>query len=289
MLMSEIMFTTRLFVREAGVPNAARVNAPTLRAGEWAIAALVVALTCFLPAGARAQDECASIPEHAGATGLIFNADGQQVYYERSRCFMEHALRSGDVALCDKVLERRSLLFDGSYYSVATCRRLVARARAAEAAPKVAPGSAYLLEAVTLTLEGQEARVRFALSPDGVAGIYGIDLRFEYVNGGTRVGGSFNPESPSIEYHNAFERFAPVRRWVAEFESEHEAIEFRLSGRHFEETLAARRAGVPVTLTAMLEILRAESGAIPDPSLGYESVVSFELPASGSVRATRPE
>lgn len=82
---------------------------------------------------ARADDattdgpsRCASIPDDRYQTGLLFNPDGMQTYYDRARCFQELAVVLRDPRLCARVVQRRSWFLDGSAISPGACRKRVA-------------------------------------------------------------------------------------------------------------------------------------------------------------------
>jgi hypothetical protein len=80
------------------------------------------------------MQRCAALPATRYQTGLLFNPDGFQTYYDRARCFQELAVTSRDPALCARVAERRSWFLDGSGVSAAACRTRVARQRRADMA-----------------------------------------------------------------------------------------------------------------------------------------------------------
>ena len=84
---------------------------------------------------------CASIPADRYQTGLFFNPDGMQTYYDRSRCFDDLAVELRDASLCDRVLERHAWWLDGSQVSPGACRRRVAdqEHRDIEAARRLQP------------------------------------------------------------------------------------------------------------------------------------------------------
>jgi len=57
---------------------------------------------------------------------------GGKTYYYRSACYMELVRRTGRAALCAKVVERRSLLGDGSHHSPKACAEVAAAYQARE-------------------------------------------------------------------------------------------------------------------------------------------------------------
>src|SRR3546814_6147848 len=63
-------------------------------------------------------------------TGLVFNPPGMKTYFKRSSCLQAIAVDYRDASLCEEVRERKSLFFDGSAISRASCeRRVEERAR----------------------------------------------------------------------------------------------------------------------------------------------------------------
>src|SRR3546814_7820051 len=63
-------------------------------------------------------------------TGLLFNPSGMKTYFKRSSCLQAIAVDYRDASLCEDVRERKSLFFDGSAISRASCeRRVEERAR----------------------------------------------------------------------------------------------------------------------------------------------------------------
>lgn len=71
---------------------------------------------------------CDVIDASAYQTGLAFNPDGYRSYYVRSECLQNAAVQFRDLALCDRVRQRRALLSSSWGYSPANCRTLVRRA-----------------------------------------------------------------------------------------------------------------------------------------------------------------
>src|SRR3546814_11692364 len=56
-------------------------------------------------------------------TGLLFNPSGMKTYFKRSSCLQAIAVDYRDASLCEDVRERKSLFFDGSEISRASCER----------------------------------------------------------------------------------------------------------------------------------------------------------------------
>ncbi|MFZ2988611.1 hypothetical protein [Ideonella sp.] len=121
----------------------------------WVRALLGAALACGLSACAQEGGEdpanqyhrysneqleavCLAMSPSWHVSGLTDGAwgsfpGGGRTYYYRSACFMELARRTGNAAWCDRVLQRRSLLGDGSAVSPASCQAMVAQGQALQA------------------------------------------------------------------------------------------------------------------------------------------------------------
>jgi hypothetical protein len=64
------------------------------------------------------------------STAMFFNPPGMKALYKRSSCLQGLAVRYRDASLCEEVRERKSLFFDGSAISRASCeQRVQERAR----------------------------------------------------------------------------------------------------------------------------------------------------------------
>jgi hypothetical protein len=81
---------------------------------------------------------CDAMSPHLYVSGLtdgawvVFPGSGRTYYY-RSACYMELVRRTGRNDLCAKVVERRTLLGNGSAYSPTSCEREAAQRKAAQA------------------------------------------------------------------------------------------------------------------------------------------------------------
>jgi len=96
------------------------------------VACALLVATAACAGGARAdgsaidgQGRCLAIPAGRYQTGLLFNPDGMQTYYDRARCWQELAVVMRDAQLCARVVQRRSWFLDGSAYSPGACRKRV--------------------------------------------------------------------------------------------------------------------------------------------------------------------
>jgi hypothetical protein len=71
--------------------------------------------------------KCEAVDEHEYQTGLFFNPDGYRSYYVRSLCFQEAAITFRDIALCERVRQRRALFSSSWGYSGSNCRKRVGK------------------------------------------------------------------------------------------------------------------------------------------------------------------
>ena len=98
----------------------------------------------------QALGECQAISARDYQTGLIFNPEGHQTYYQRSRCLQGLAVEWREPSLCEQVRERRSLFFNGKGIAETACREKVATQIEQDqtAAAALDPDSFHKLEAV---------------------------------------------------------------------------------------------------------------------------------------------
>lgn len=114
-----------------------------IRAKRWGAAAGIVAALALLPglpgdaAGFRCNacdvkasevERCRRMDPVEYSTGLLFNPPGNKTLFRRSSCLQGLAVRYADAALCEEVRERKSLFFDGSAISRASCEQRVREA-----------------------------------------------------------------------------------------------------------------------------------------------------------------
>src|SRR3546814_4654841 len=97
-------------------------------------------------------ERCRRMDPAASVTGLLFNPPGMKTYFKRSSCLQAIAVDYRDASLCEEVGERKSLFFDGSAISRASCeRRVEERARGD---PKVIISDSYRLADVAYFRHG---------------------------------------------------------------------------------------------------------------------------------------
>lgn len=113
-------------------------------------ATAIAAAVDYADARSRAVKACEAISPSDSQSGLYFNPDGYRSYYVRSKCFQEAAVLFRDVALCDQVKERRSLLASSWGYTAARCRQLVTEGTAADRAELERLKTAYAASGIKL-------------------------------------------------------------------------------------------------------------------------------------------
>jgi len=89
---------------------------------------------------------------YPGAThGLGFGSAGFQIYYTRSRCYFDVAVKTGDARLCDQVHTRSTLFLDGSGISRSECLKGVGGRKPG---PKSEPNVDFIFAKPILTQMG---------------------------------------------------------------------------------------------------------------------------------------
>lgn len=133
---------------------------------------------------------CESISPFSCVTGSIFNPRGMHTYYLKSACYYELAQQSGDLSLCDKVKERKSLFFDGSSISKQACFKWVGELNARKITEEIIdfPSSIYRVDSVHISPSSSRIRAeKYMLNVSyggGVAGNYEFAVVLEDENGG---------------------------------------------------------------------------------------------------------
>ena len=101
------------------------------------LAALVFAVAQTSPpsydtARAAALKACEAIDASASQSALAFNPDGYRSFYLRSECLPTAAVQFRDLTVCERVKERRAMLWSSWGYSPDNCRTLVRQGLAAD-------------------------------------------------------------------------------------------------------------------------------------------------------------
>lgn len=116
----------------------AQVKIACLAIKNVAIVLAVTTGTSGLALAQQTEAQCEAMSPSTYASGLTDGAWGGfpgagKTYFYRSACYMDLVRRTGRVELCPKVIQRRSLLGDGSDFSPAACERVAAQFKAAQA------------------------------------------------------------------------------------------------------------------------------------------------------------
>jgi hypothetical protein len=113
-----------------------------------------LALVCTGAVAQQTEAQCDAMPSNTYASGMTDGAwfgfpGAGKTYFYRSACYMDLVRRTGRVELCAKVIQRRSLLGDGSGTSPAACERVAAQFKATQAqAQRDAETHAKLIQGV---------------------------------------------------------------------------------------------------------------------------------------------
>ena len=83
----------------------------------------------IIPKQLTPEQKCAVIPDNCGQSWLLFNPDGMEIYYYKSRCYMELAIKTGNRKMCNQVKQRRSIFLDGAYFSLKSCLSEIQRSK----------------------------------------------------------------------------------------------------------------------------------------------------------------
>ena len=122
---------------------------------------------------------CEQLPKTCGESWLFFNPKGMQTLYFKSACFFSLALKHADDRYCSKVVERKSFLQDGSYFTPENCRRKVNTKKLLQSAKSPPPNAIHRL--LTLQFDASiPASIAVGLS-GGLPGIYGIRLTADLI------------------------------------------------------------------------------------------------------------
>jgi len=240
----------------------------------------------LFPKELSAAELCRLTPPKCGPTGMIFNPDGMETYYYQSQCYAELAYSTLDEEYCGRVVERRSLFLDGSYYSPGACRSRVRQFKLDVAAVKVGPDRIARIEMVETVFEPDEAlTVMLALSPDtSVHGKYAIDAALHFAATGTvqpqrstSVTMAMNPVHPAISHDSSYARLRPISQWVLTLSP---ALGNRLFVKYsVNDQMRSyfQRATVDeLQLEVKLQFLESDDGTLADPNKGRDAYISAQ-------------
>ncbi|NNG13191.1 MAG: hypothetical protein HKM88_08090, partial [Halobacteria archaeon] len=183
----------------------------------------------LIPSDTTPEARCLLTPHRCGPTGLLFNPPGMQTYYYRSQCYHDLAIASLNEAHCAAVIERKSLLFDGSHYSQHACLARVRQIRADQAAPRVDPNRIARIETLAASLEqDRELAITITLAPEKpVYGAYALTTTAQLDGGSTgtaqvpQVTLALNASHPAITRDRRYARLLPVGDEVLQLTPEH--------------------------------------------------------------------
>jgi len=77
----------------------------------------------------RALSNCEKTPAFKSRSGLFFNPQGYQAYWERSACYQKLAIKFRQSSYCKKVFQRYTIFSSSSGYSRQNCKQQVAEER----------------------------------------------------------------------------------------------------------------------------------------------------------------
>jgi hypothetical protein len=237
-----------------------------------------------IPKDTAAEDRCRLTPPRCGPTGLLFNPPGMQSYYYRSQCYADLAVTTLNAAHCNAVIERKSLLFDGSHFSQQACLSRLSQIRADRDAPRIDPGRVARIEtlsarfeqdgklAITLTLApGQPVYGYYALAT--TAWLDGSDTGTEQV---PQVTMALNASHPAITRDRRYARLLPVGNEVLQLSpglGEPASLTYLADAGQLVDYLK-RATGGRFRLSVRLQFLESTSGALADPALPREAYIS---------------
>ena len=249
----------------------------------------------LIPNDTPAEERCRLIPPHCGPTGLIFNPAGMQSYYYRSQCYHELAIALLNEAHCAAVVERQSLIFDGSHFSQQACLATVRQIHADRAAPRIEPDAVARINTLTAAFDReQHLAVTLTLSPDTpVYGAYAIattaHLRTDSTGNApdTRVALAMNASHPAIRRDRQYARLLPVGGEVLQLTPElgtPVSLTYRTNTGQLVDYLE-RSTGRDFTLEVSLQFLESTAGALADPDIRRAAYISK---STRRVTAPRP-
>jgi hypothetical protein len=247
----------------------------------------------LIPHNTPAEERCRLTPPRCGPTGLIFNPAGMQSYYYRSQCYHELAIASLNEAHCAAVVERQSLIFDGSHFSQQACRATVRQIHADRAAPRVDPDAVARIDTLTAAFDReQQLAVTLMLSPDTpVYGAYAIATTAHLRTDGTGktpdtgVSLALNASHPAIRRERRYARLLPIGNEVLQLTPEFgkpASLTYRANTGQLVDYLA-RSARRDLTLEVSLQFLESTAGALADPDIHRGAYIS-----KSTLRVTAP-
>jgi hypothetical protein len=251
----------------------------------------------IIPRDTPAEERCRLTPPRCGPTGLIFNPAGMQSYYYRSQCYHELAIASLDEAHCSAVVERRSLIFDGSHYSQQACLTTLRQIRADRAAPRVEPGAVARIDTLTAAFDQeQHFSVTLTLSPETpVYGTYAIattahlDMDSPGAATGTAVTVALNASHPAIRRDRRYARLLPIGDELLQLTAElgqPASLTYRADTGQLVAYLK-RSTRRDFALRVRLQFLESTTGALAEPDIHRGAYISEKVMQFTTQQAAR--
>lgn len=216
-------------------------------------------LSEIIPPNLPEEKKCELIPDECGYTGLIFNPKGMQTSYFKSECYYDIAIKRLDKTFCDLVVERKSLIFNGSYYSPESCRKKIDATKADIAAPKMDPRNIHVIQKITPVIKDGIITVTVDLINGTVGGYYTLAVSANY----GMTSASWNPNGVDIDikYDRKFERFHPLNHWILHLDKDRKSFVFTSDiSRQIDDLKEASHA----ELTIELQFIQSDDGIIAD-------------------------
>ncbi len=210
-------------------------------------------------------ETCREMSHLSFRTWLFFNPKGRQTYYLRSECFQQMAVRERDESLCNEVVERKSLYFNGSGVSPGACREAVLKQKQPDSAARVRPEAIHRIRTVTITRIPYSDTVDVRVSTTGsLWGTYRLSMSLHDARG------NFLGALTSREAHLGY----PSR----------DALGMVINRRDVQQAAGPRyRAGERYVLAVSLELLRDDAGQLsrsgvktPDRVSTAREILAFE-------------
>lgn len=199
-------------------------------------------------------ETCQSIPASTYETFLLFNPSNVRTYYFRSYCFQQVAVQARDEKLCDQVIERKSLFFNGSGVSLAACRTAVTEIKSKDFAARVRPESVHKIESI-----------KFDAAPSG-------DLEVRVVPAGT-LWGTYSFSVSLLDSTGA--DLGKVFEIETHLSDRKDPLFTSLQRRKIQEMIASRDAcGKGLNLRIDLKLLRDDAGQLQRSNLSATQLQS---------------
>lgn len=238
----------------------------------------------LIPSDTTPEARCLLTPHRCGPTGLLFNPSGMQTYYYRSQCYHDLAIAALNEAHCTAVIERKSLLFDGSHYSPHACLARVRQIRADQAAPRVDPNRVARIETLAASFkQDRELAITLTLAPEKpVYGAYALTTTAQLdgdSTGTAQVTLALNASHPAITRDRRYARLLPVGDEVLQLTPEHgkpASLTYRADAAQLVDYLK-RTGGGRFTLSVRLQFLESAAGALADPALSRDAYISEKV------------